>query len=121
MSTYLTANIILILSVFLYALAQLFMKIGAAAVGEPSAGMIGWITSFWSPTLAAGYFFQFLALILWIQALKTLDLSYAYAFLSLNLLFVALLSWGYLGETISVMRWVGFAVTIGGLLIVARS
>ena len=61
-----------------------------------------------------------LAALSWIAALSRLSLGAAYPFMSLSFVLVALLSALVLGESISVMRWAGIGVVVGGLILVAR-
>ena len=57
----------------------------------------------------------------WILVLRRMDLSYAYPFLALNFVLIALVSRFFLGETVPPMRWVGILIICGGILLVARS
>ena len=53
----------------------------------------------------------------WIKALQVYDLSYAYPFMSLSFLIVAVLSVYLFGETMKLTQWIGLAVVITGLMV----
>lgn len=61
-----------------------------------------------------------LAAMSWIKALQYYDLIYAYPFMSLSFLFVALLSVLIFGETMKINQWIGLAFVLGGLYIGSR-
>ena len=58
------------------------------------------------------------ATILWIYVLKAVPLSFAYSFMALSFVFVPLLAWLFLGESVSARAMVGIALIIAGLLVV---
>jgi multidrug transporter EmrE-like cation transporter len=57
----------------------------------------------------------------WIAVLQRMDLGYAYPFLALNFVLVALVSMLVLGEPAPAMRWVGIGLIVAGILVVARA
>ncbi len=57
----------------------------------------------------------------WIVVLSRLDLSYAYPFLALNFVLVAIVSRLVLAEAIPGLRWLGIGFICVGILLVARS
>jgi drug/metabolite transporter (DMT)-like permease len=57
----------------------------------------------------------------WIMVLSRMNLSYAYPFLALNFVLVALVSRLVLGESIPLMRWVGIALICAGIVAIANS
>ena len=58
-----------------------------------------------------------IAAVSWIKALQKYHLSYAYPFMSLSFLLVAVLSAYIFGETIKMAQWIGLLVVITGLII----
>ena len=56
----------------------------------------------------------------WLKALQTYRLSYAYPFMSLSFLIVALLSAHVLGEQVRTSQWIGLGVVLLGLYIGSR-
>jgi multidrug transporter EmrE-like cation transporter len=60
------------------------------------------------------------ALILWLAAMSTLDVSFMYPLLSLAYVVVAIFAVVFLGEVITASRWLGIVlVIVGSILIVA--
>jgi drug/metabolite transporter (DMT)-like permease len=57
----------------------------------------------------------------WIAVLRRMDLSYAYPFLALNFVLIALVSQFVLGETVPWIRWAGIAAIVAGILLIANS
>ena len=56
----------------------------------------------------------------WLKALQTYRLSYAYPFMSLSFLIVALLSAHVLGEQVRTTQWVGLGIVLVGLYVGSR-
>lgn len=103
---------------------QTFLKIGSdrAADSGGGQGIVGLITSIvTSPMMLVGLFFYGCGALAWIAVLKQMDLSYAYPFLALNFVLIALVSFLFLGETVPSLRWIGIGAICIGILIVARS
>jgi len=61
------------------------------------------------------------AALLWLRALETLDLSYAFPFLALNYLLVPLLAGALFGEKIDRRRMAGIVVVCAGVLLSGMS
>jgi drug/metabolite transporter (DMT)-like permease len=74
-----------------------------------------------APLIILGLALYALGALAWIVVLSRLDLSYAYPFLALNFVLVALVSWLLLGESIPALRWLGIGCICIGILLVARS
>jgi len=54
----------------------------------------------------------------WLYALRHLPLSVAYALISIVQVLVPIGAWFFLGETISLHRWIGIAFVLCGTLLV---
>lgn len=76
---------------------------------------------FGSPLVLTGLTLYGLGALAWIAVLSRLNLSYAYPFLALNFILIALVSRLVLGEMIPTMRWIGLALICVGIVFVARS
>jgi drug/metabolite transporter (DMT)-like permease len=74
-----------------------------------------------SPLMLLGLAMYGLGAFTWIVVLSRVDLSYAYPFLALNFVLVAVVSQLVLAESIPGLRWLGIVVICAGILIVARS
>jgi len=71
--------------------------------------------------IVAGLFLYGISTVIWIMALKKLELSYAYPLLSINYIFILLASYFFLHEPISGLRIVGVLFILAGISLVARS
>ncbi|NDV19267.1 hypothetical protein GO013_07515 [Pseudodesulfovibrio sp. JC047] len=105
--------ILVVISIVLGVLGQLFMKMGMIQLGD--LGPSGIMTVFhivFQPWVFAGLVSYGIAMLVWVAVLTNMDLSYAYPLLSSGYVLVALGSWWMFGETISLVRW-------GGILIIS--
>ena len=74
-----------------------------------------------NPYVLSGFVSAFLASLCWMAAMSRFELSYAYPFMSLNFVFVVLLSWWLFSETLDAAKLVGLALICSGVLVVGRS
>lgn len=74
-----------------------------------------------SPLVILGLVLYAVGALAWIAVLRRMDLSYAYPFLALNFVLIALVSQVFLGESIPPMRWVGIGAICVGILVIAYS
>jgi drug/metabolite transporter (DMT)-like permease len=74
-----------------------------------------------SPLVLLGLALYGIGALTWIAVLSRLHLSYAYPFLALNFVLIALVSSVVLGEPISTARWIGIGCICLGILFVAQS
>jgi multidrug transporter EmrE-like cation transporter len=103
---------------------QTSIKLGLTGSGgsAPIAGLLSVITLILtSPLVLLGLTLYGVGALTWIAVLSRLNLSYAYPFLALNFVLIALVSWLVLGEVIPAMRWLGIGCICAGILIIARS
>lgn len=95
---------------------QLLVKKGTLVVSV-DAGIWAVASSWW---VVGGLACAGFAALSWILALRRLDLAYAYPFMSLSFPMVAVLANFFLGEEISMRRWIGLGVVVLGLVIAGR-
>ncbi|MBS0342967.1 MAG: EamA family transporter [Proteobacteria bacterium] len=113
--------------VMLNAAAQLMLKAGASSVGaiSLSAGAASlWRTGLqlaMHPGILGGLACYVVSVVAWIVALSRVDVSVAYPMLSIGYVVNALLAWWLFGEVVSLQRWLGIAIIIFGVVLVARS
>lgn len=110
-------------SVFLSAVAQLSFKHGVSNVDlEQYSNLIykAWFL-FTSPFVILGLTLYGVGTILWLFALKQLDLSLAYPFVGMSFLFVLIFSILFLNEPFSINRLIGTVVIIIGIIILSKS
>lgn len=119
-----TDLLIVLSGVFLNAIAQLLLKAGAGAVG-PIAGLGALrgsaLTLAVHPAILGGLACYAVSVVVWIVALSRVDVSIAYPMLSVGYVLNALLAMWLFGEIVSLQRWLGIAVILVGVTLVARS
>jgi len=119
-------NILLILlSVLLAVFGQFFLKKGMMDIGEIPFNLstpiflIGKI--FTSFKLFLGFLLFGLSSIVWLVVLSKVELSFAYPMVSTGYILTILISWKFLGETISPARWIAVVVICAGVALLAKS
>ena len=100
---------------------QLLLKRGMGVIGhsEPGVGMIKRIIL--SPWVVGGLIVYALGVVNWLLALSSFELSYVYPFASLSYIGIIIGSYFIFRERITLMRLLGIAVIISGVLISSRS
>ena len=116
---------LLMLGVFLNAMAQLLLKAGTNAVGPfgfhaDNIVPIGMKLAL-EPHILGGITCYVVSLVVWILGLSRVEVSIAYPMLSIGYALNALAAWYLFGEAVSVTRLTGIGVIIIGVYIVARS
>jgi multidrug transporter EmrE-like cation transporter len=102
---------------------QTFLKLGLTRAGGDGSSdtlfsLIGLIVR--SPMVIGGLVLYGLGALAWIAVLRRMDLGYAYPFLALNFVLIALVSqWG-LGETMPPIRWFGIGAICIGIILIAN-
>ena len=115
--------IFIFISVSLSAVAQAFFKYGVSRVDLDAYNNIilkAWYL-FTSPFVFLGLSLYGIGTLLWLMALKQLDLSLAYPFVGMSFIMVFMIGVFFLGEPFNLMRLAGTCIIIIGLLILARS
>jgi drug/metabolite transporter (DMT)-like permease len=105
------------ISVLLNAAAQIFIKIGAAEI--PNQALFA-ISSLFSLAMWLGIIAMVLALVSWLYALRSVPLTVAFTLAAGTQVLVPLGSWVFLGEQISLIRWMGIFLVTFGVLVVAQ-
>ena len=120
-----TAFSFLMTGVLLNAGAQLLLKAGTNALGVISLTRDNWFDTFWRMG-TQGYFVTgvvvyMVSLVVWIMGLSRVPVSVAYPMLSLGYVINAVLAYYLFGEAVTVTKWLGIALIILGVWLVARS
>jgi multidrug transporter EmrE-like cation transporter len=111
--------------VTLNAAAQLALKSATRATGRidgsgPALSLaiqqLAVTPTFWFALLAYG-----LSVGVWIVGLSRVPVSQAYPVLSLGYVLTAVAAWPLLGEPVSPQRWLGIAVVVSGVWLIARN
>ena len=116
---------LLMTGVLLNAGAQLLLKAGTNAVGAfeySSANIIpiGWKLAT-EPHIIGGLGCYVISVVVWIMALSRVPVSIAYPMLSFGYVINAIAAHYLLGESVSVVRWLGIGFIVLGVWLVARS
>ncbi len=105
----------LLLNIACVTSAELFLKIGATASAK-TPSLFG-TSALHSPATIVGICFYVAAFLFWIYALRTVPLSLAFNFTTLNHVLVPIFAWTLLREQISLLRWVGIGFVIVGFVL----
>jgi drug/metabolite transporter (DMT)-like permease len=107
----------LFISVVLTGAAQIFLKLGVDSQFDApwQAHSI-----LFSPWILAGVIAMLVSLLSWLYALKSVPVVVAFNLAATNHIMVAIGSWIFLGEGISLRRWVGIFLVALGTVFIAR-
>ena len=120
-------NIIVILgSVILNALAQVFLKLGMGTAELPVQWTAGEALRlmFWAvlnPWIVAGLTSYALSILVWMYVLAHNEVSYAYPFLSIGFALVTVLGWWIFDDSLSLQRILGISLICLGVVLVSRT
>ncbi|HBY94942.1 MAG: hypothetical protein M5U01_18880 [Ardenticatenaceae bacterium] len=112
------------LSVITGVAGQTVLKLGVASSGPRGVAVdpVAIVTLILrSPLVLFGFLLYGVGALAWVVVLSRLDLSYAYPFLALNFVLVAIVSQVVLSESVPMVRWLGIGCICVGILLVARS
>jgi multidrug transporter EmrE-like cation transporter len=116
------AFVLVCVSVSLSAAAQTAFKMGVGRAQSASDAAI-WFKA-WamllSPLVLLGLALYGVGTVLWLFALRQLDLSLAYPFVAMSFVMVAISGMVFLGEPVQPSRLVGLGLIVLGLLVMAR-
>jgi len=116
-SRFLHPHLQLLISIVLTAAAQVFLKLGVdSQLDAPWYAL----SNLFSPWILAGVLAMLVSLLSWLYALKSIPLIIAFNLAATNHIMVAIGSWIFLGEEISIRRWVGIFLVALGALFIAR-
>lgn len=117
-------NYVLILSsVLLNCLAQIFMRKGMLAVGQVGlsglmSNAINMLLNIWLWGAMACYA---ISILLWMVVLSKVQVSFAYPFLSIGYIVAAILGYFWLGETLDGYKIAGIIIICIGICVLSRS
>ncbi len=115
--------IIMAISIGLAIAGQLLMKRGMISFGTfpVSQLIVNIIPMFLNPWVFVGLVCFGLSSVFWLVVLSRMELSLVYPMVSVAYVIVALLSWYFFRENLSVIRWAGIAVIVMGVVLISRS
>jgi drug/metabolite transporter (DMT)-like permease len=115
----------ILVSVALAAAAQLTLKSGMNQVTAEHGTVTLSAASFRAiatePNVWAGFALFGLSAVMWIFVLSRTSLSFAYPFVALTYLLIALVDVFVLHEDVPPLRWVGLGLIMAGILVIART
>ena len=108
------------------AFGGILMKLGAGNIGTLNLGnfhevVAFFIKSFTNITILSGVVLYFLSALIWLLLLTKLDISYVQPILALTYVVTPILAIILLNESVPTMRWVGIAIIVLGVFVVART
>jgi len=105
---------------------QIAWKSGMSQIGE--IGSVGHLFSFntllliiTNPYVLLGLLCYGVAAILWLGALSTLNISFAYPLTSLSYVIIAIIALIFLKEHITLLQWLGIILIAGGSFLIIRT
>jgi drug/metabolite transporter (DMT)-like permease len=111
--------------IILGSFGQIHMKRGMQELGQDGVSNLlsprGMLNIAFHKQVFIGVSLYVIATALWLFALTTLDVSYAYPLLSIGYVLTAILAFIILKENISLMRWSGIALILLGSLLIIRT
>ncbi len=111
----------LLLSIALGAFGQLFLKIASDSVGERGSLIDFYMTLALNYNLWLGFLSYGLSFLIWMRIIAEYDLSYARPMVGLGYVITVLLAIFFLGEKVTLMRWVGILLTVAGIIVLNMS
>ena len=116
---------LIVVGVLCNAAAQLFLKAGSNVLGVISFTRAGWFDTAWKigtqPYYWGGFVCYAVSIVVWIMALSRVPVSVAYPMLSIGYIVNALAAWYLFGEALTLTKWMGIAVIIVGVWLVAKA
>jgi multidrug transporter EmrE-like cation transporter len=110
----------ILVSVLISTLGQIFLKLGANNPKSLFPTDIAFLKMF-NLTSIFGLFLYGISALLWMIVLKKVDLSYAYPMVSLGYVLIFIASYYLFGEAINLTRVMGLVVIVIGIIILSRS
>ena len=74
-----------------------------------------------SPYIIGGIFCYVLSVVVWLLVLSRMDVSVAYPLTSIGFILTAVAAYFLMGEPISMVRFAGIVVIIGGIFLITRT
>lgn len=108
---------LLLLNIALLVLGQLVWKTGLDKAGGLTLQNL--LPTLTSPLILLGVALYGIATVVWLAVLSRLPLSTAYPLQSIAYVLGILIAWGVFQETVPLTRWIGAAIIVVGVVVVA--
>ncbi len=112
---------LLVLSIVLGALGQLFLKIASDGARDHTPLLNFYTALAMSYHLWLGFISYGLSFLIWMRVLAEYDLSYARPMMGLGYIVTVLLAMFFLGEKVTLLRWIGIVLTTAGIIVLNLS
>ena len=110
----------LVISIIANCMSLILLKRGLMAQTNFSESIIklsAWINLIFNPNILWGVVLFAVSFITWMIALSKIELSLAYPTVSITYVIIALASWYFFNENISVYRWLGIGIIMLGIIV----
>jgi len=107
-------------AIVLGAMGQLFLKLASSGAGNRDFFNF-YMSLAKNVNLWLGFSCYGLSFLIWLKVLSRYDLSFARPLVGLGYVIAALLAWWFLGEKITIIRWLGIFLIVSGVVIVGMS
>ncbi|WP_138753779.1 EamA family transporter [Paenibacillus sinopodophylli] len=111
------AYIILFLNILLLVSGQLLWKTGMNKLDTAKGD--SWVSLLWSPHIWSGLVLYGIATVMWLYVLKKLPLSLAYPLQSMAYVIALIAAVFIFHETVPLQRWIGVAIILVGVIVLA--
>jgi undecaprenyl phosphate-alpha-L-ara4N flippase subunit ArnE len=116
---------LLLLSVLMNSVSQLSLKRGILTLRGVSLQSLSrpavLLRILTSPFIVIWVALLVPSMLLWLKAIAMTDLSFAYPFLSLNLVFISFGATVFLKERVTTLQWSGIVLILLGIVLISRS
>lgn len=111
------------ISILLAVAGQLLMKRGMMSFGTFPVSQLLYkiIPMFLNPWVFFGFACFGLSSIFWLVVLSRMELSLVYPMVSVAYVMVALFSWFFFKENVTLVRWAGIAIIMLGVYLISRT
>ena len=117
--------LLILLGVLLNAIGQLCLKQGMRCIGPFEFELANVFPICYkvaiNPYVLGGIASYILSVVIWLMVLSKVEVSYAYPFLSIGYIIVALAGKYYFDEEVSFTRWLGIFVICVGVYLITRN
>jgi len=107
--------------VLLGSFGQILLKVGTNIIGSIELRDI-FSAKFFSiisnPYIFSGVLMYAIAMLLWFVIISQVEISFVYPLISITYIVVALIAWVFLGESLTMIKFFGILLIIGGVYLV---
>ncbi|HLC39901.1 MAG TPA: EamA family transporter [archaeon] len=113
---------LILVSVALGAFGQMFMKLGLKEkpIDLTQLASLKLFDTLFQRYVFIGVVLYLIAVMLWFVVLSKAELSFAYPLISIAYIITAFMAYFVFGERISVFRWLGILLILGGVFLITR-